>query len=100
MTVSTAKCRRVYDTLPVYPRTAKPTVVARRMGMGISAFRSVLVQATFMFPICRTRRGCCPESLRGKGSRNGRSHQGAFAFQRHRGPSRRLWRGWAWSMRL
>lgn len=57
MTVSTAKCRRVYDALPVYPRTSKPTVVARRMGMEISAFRSVLVQATFMFPICEDEEG-------------------------------------------
>lgn len=52
MEISVRKCRRVYDALPVYPRTSKPTVVAKRVGMGLSAFRSILVQATFMFPIC------------------------------------------------
>ncbi len=52
MEISARKCRRVYDALPVYPRTAKPTVVAKRVGMELSAFRSILVQATFMYPIC------------------------------------------------
>ena len=57
MTVSTAKCHMVWDSIPVYPRTAKPTVVAKRVGMGLSAFRSILVQTTFMYPICEDEEG-------------------------------------------
>ncbi len=57
MTVSTAKYRMVWDSIPVYPRTAKPTVVAKRVGMGLSAFRSILVQTTFMYPICEDEDG-------------------------------------------
>lgn len=57
MVISARKCRRVYDALPVYPRTAKPTVVAKRVGMGLSAFRSILVQTTFMYPICEDEEG-------------------------------------------
>ena len=57
MEISARKCRSVYDALPVYPRTAKPTVVARRVGMGLSAFRSILVQTTFMYPICEDEEG-------------------------------------------
>lgn len=57
MEISARKCRRVYDALPVYPYTAKPTVVAKRVGMGLSAFRSILVQTTFMYPICEDEEG-------------------------------------------
>lgn len=57
MEISARKCRRVYEALPVYPCTAKPTVVAKRVGMGLSAFRSILVQTTFMYPICEDEEG-------------------------------------------
>lgn len=57
MEISTRKCRRVYEALPVYPSSARPAVVAKRVGMGLSAFRSILVQATFMYPICEDEAG-------------------------------------------
>lgn len=57
MEISARKCRRVYDALPVYPVAARPSVVARRVGMEMSAFRSILVQTTFMYPICEDEEG-------------------------------------------
>ena len=57
MEISARKCRKVYDALPLYPVTARPSVVAKRVGMEMSAFRSILVQASFMFPICEDEEG-------------------------------------------
>ncbi len=57
MTVSTAKCRRVWDSIPAYPGACRPSEVARRTGMDPSSFRSILVQATFMYPICEDENG-------------------------------------------